>query len=79
MDPNKHTVSLVMQARVGVGMNLFTYLFLFSQFSNIQNVFGTIHPTWNILVWKDILLELLVQLVGNFIFVREKSEIFKHV
>ena len=26
-----------------------------------------------------ILLELLVQLVGNFIFVKEKSEIFKHV
>ena len=58
MDPNKHTVSLVMQARVGVGMNLFTYLFLFSQFSNIQNVFGTIHPTWNILVWKDIFYSL---------------------
>ena len=26
-----------------------------------------------------ILLELLAQLVGNFIFVKEKSEIFKHV
>ena len=51
IDPSKHTVSLVMQARVGLGMKLFTYLFLFSQFSNIQNVFGTIHPTWNILVW----------------------------
>ena len=45
IDPSKHTVSLVMQARVGLGMKLFTYLFLFSQFFNIQKVFGAIHPT----------------------------------
>lgn len=45
IDPSKHTVSLVMQARVGLGMKLFTYLFLFSQFFDIQKVFGAIHPT----------------------------------
>ena len=58
IDPCKHTVSLAMQARVGLGMKLFTYLFLFSQFSNIQKVFGTIHLTWNISVWKDIFYSL---------------------
>lgn len=46
IDDNKHTVSLVMQARVGVGMKLFTYLFLFSQFSNIQNVQFIQHETF---------------------------------
>ena len=58
IDPGKHTVSVVMQARVGLAMKLFTYLFLFSQFFNIQKVFGAIHPTWNMLVWKDIFYSL---------------------
>ena len=47
-----------MQAWVGLGMKLFTYLFLFSQFFNIQKVFGAIHPTWNMLFWKDIFYSL---------------------
>ena len=47
-----------MQARVGLGMKLFTYLFLFSQFFHIQKVFGAIHPTRNMLVWKDIFYSL---------------------
>ena len=58
IDPSKHTVSLVKQARVCLGMKLFTYLFLFSQFFNIQKVFGAIHPTWNMLFWKDIFYSL---------------------